>query len=263
MGTERTHFGTCVLSTGDVYVTGGVDGDVGRLSSVEMYSPSSDAWSTVASMPQTRSPHVAVAIDRTIFVLGGRLISDAQPMPEVCDSPAACAVGTHIYVFGNSESVFKYDTVAKEWSILAPMPCASLNHSAAVVGDLVYIVGAGYSECEVLRFDLKSKKWDAVATTLLERKCGSALVLGGCLHALGGPRGDYFLEEMERYDNVSNTWTVVAESIEGRSAFGAVTINKPLGPAEERYQHDLFDMLIVKSAKYNTLTAGIQEVNGL
>jgi hypothetical protein len=26
MDTERTHFGTCVTSTGDVYVTGGVDG---------------------------------------------------------------------------------------------------------------------------------------------------------------------------------------------------------------------------------------------
>jgi hypothetical protein len=109
MGTERTYFGTCVLNTGDVYVTGGVDNNVGRLSSAEMYSPSSDTWTPVASMPQARSRHVAVAIDQTIYVLGGVRVggftastimfdttkgtwNEVAPMPGVCDSPTACAV---------------------------------------------------------------------------------------------------------------------------------------------------------------------------
>jgi hypothetical protein len=59
------------------------------------------------------------------------------------------------------------------------MPFASANHSAAVAGGLVYIIGAGYNGNEVLRFDLKSGKWDAVATTFFRRNFGSALVLGG------------------------------------------------------------------------------------
>jgi hypothetical protein len=61
------------------------------------------------------------------------------------------------------------------------------------------------------------------------------------------------LSAVERYDDVSNTWTAVAEMFEGRHAFGAITIHKPVGLAEEQ---DLFDMLIAKSAKYNKPPAG-------
>jgi hypothetical protein len=57
------------------------------------------------------------------------------------------------------------------------------------------------------------------------------------------------LSAVERYDDVRNTWTAVTEMFEGRHAFGAITINDPVCPAEEQ---DLFDMLIPKSAKYNT-----------
>jgi hypothetical protein len=201
MSTERTHFGTCVVSTGDVYVTGDVDGNVGRLSRVEKYSPSSDTWSTVAPMPRTRCRHVAVAIEQTIYVLSGKLKRGRHTrstimfhttqgawnkvalMPRVCDSLAACAVGKNIYVFSRSNYVFKYDTIANKWSTLAPMPFAYANHSAATVGHLMYIVGAGRSRREVLCFDLKSGKWDAVARTVRDRRYGSALVLGGCLYA--------------------------------------------------------------------------------
>jgi hypothetical protein len=57
-----------------------------------------------------------------------------------------------------------------------------------------------------------------------------------------------FPKEMECYDIVSDTWTLVAAVIEGRYASGAVTINKSVGSAEKQDQQDLFDMLIVKSA---------------
>jgi hypothetical protein len=60
------------------------------------------------------------------------------------------------------------------------------------------------------------------------------------------------LADMERFDNVSNTWTVVAKVVEGRYVAGAVTINKSASPAEEQDQQILFDMLIAKSAKYDT-----------
>jgi N-acetylneuraminic acid mutarotase len=69
-------------------------------------------------------------------------------MPEARYAHAACAIGSDIFVFGGSDelggdqdSVFKYDTVANEWSTLAPMSYACSEHTASVLDGLVYILG--------------------------------------------------------------------------------------------------------------------------
>jgi hypothetical protein len=66
-------------------------------------------------------------------------------------------------------------------------------------------------------------------------------VLGGCLYAAGG---DVDGSNVERYDVVSDTWTKVADMLEGRDHFCAVTIGSA-GPAVEQ---DLFDSLIAKAS---------------
>jgi N-acetylneuraminic acid mutarotase len=72
---------------------------------------------------------------------------------------AACAIGSGVFIFGGYDaeieeqaSVIKYDTEADTWSTLEPMLEADYGHSARVLNDLVYIVGAGDGR-EVLRFD--------------------------------------------------------------------------------------------------------------
>jgi hypothetical protein len=56
---------------------------------------------------------------------------------------------------------------------------------------------------------------------------------------------------MERYDVTSNTWTVVADILQSRSSFRAVTIGST-GPAEEQ---DLFDSLITKASERRPSTS--------
>jgi hypothetical protein len=65
--------------------------------------------------------------------------------------------------------------------------------------------------------------------------------VGGCLYAAGGQGGS---ESVERYDVASDTWTAVADMLEGRRLFGAVTTGSA-GPVEEQ---DLFDSLIAKAS---------------
>jgi hypothetical protein len=76
-----------------------------------------------------------------------------------------------------------------------------------------------------------------------ERYSGSTYVLGKCLYAA---ESEYNWTEdsasVERYDVASNTWTLVANMLEGRCAFGACVIGSA-GAAEEQ---DLFDSLIAK-----------------
>jgi kelch-like protein 1/4/5 len=171
-------------------------------------------------------------------------------MPGATHVFAACAIGSDIYVFGGYDgvqsqaTVFKYDTEADEWSTLAPMPHTAYAQSASVLGCLIYIVGSGDSGREVLRFDPVLESWSTLAPTSDNKKYGASFVLGDCLYAVGGLSQ---ASSVEHYDVASSTWTstAVANMIEGRKAFCAVTM-ETAGPAEER---DLFDTLITKAAR--------------
>jgi hypothetical protein len=89
---------------------------------------------------------------------------------------------------------------------------------------------------------VSSGVWSSLGPTLNE-KCGSAtFVLGGCLYVVDG---ENFLTSVERYDVATDTWTAVANMLEGRLNFGAVTI----GSAEPAEEQDLFDSLIAKAAR--------------
>jgi hypothetical protein len=63
-----------------------------------------------------------------------------------------------------------------------------------------------------------------------------------CLYAVGGeeqPSG------VERYDVNTNTWSLVADMLEGHCYFGAVAI----GSSGLTLEHDLFDLLIAKAKR--------------
>jgi N-acetylneuraminic acid mutarotase len=237
-----------------------------QLESVEKYSPLSNAWIAVAPMSVGRYCHVTVAVSSSIYVLGGftddegtgmdvlkfdstqGTWSDDSPAPREIIKSAAVAVGTDIYVFGGADEagndadfVMKYDTVADEWSILAPMPEDFSCHSASICNGLVYIAGAGYDGQGVLQFDPASGVWSTLSPALSERCYGATFVLGGVLHVAGGELTGS--SRAERYDPDTDTWTEVANMLEKRSSFGALTIGSE-EPAEEQ---GLFDFLIDKA----------------
>jgi hypothetical protein len=267
MATARSYLGACVIA-GELYVSGGYS-NTDRLSSVEKYSPSSDAWIAVVHLPVARASHAAVAVGLAMYVLGGvtdtftasvlkfdsteGTYREVSPMPEVRCGFASCAVECDIYVFGGCDnlhsdkpSAFKYDTVADAWSTLTPMPHCCAFVSANVIDGLIYIVGVGddndHSD-KVLRFDPASGTYATLAPTTRIRRCGASFVLAGCLYAAGGSN-TRTSESVERYDVASNTWTVVANMLEGRESTRAVTI----GSASLAEVQDLFDALIAKAA---------------
>jgi hypothetical protein len=158
-----------------------------------------------------------------------------------------------IFVFGGEDdvdedggteiqdSVLKYDTEADEWSTLAPMPRETSEHSTSVHEGLVYIVGAVNGH-EVFRFDPVSGVWTPLAPTMRNRQSGTSFVLSGSLYAAGGCEPSS-ISSVERYDVASDTWTPVADFIQGRCCCCAVTMGSS-GSAEEQ---DLFDSLIAKA----------------
>jgi hypothetical protein len=69
---------------------------------------------------------------------------------------------------------------------------------------------------------------------------GAFFVLSGCLYAAGGHNSE---SKVQRYDVATNAWMEVADMLEGRYGFGAVTVGSTC-PVEEQ---DLFDSLITKA----------------
>jgi hypothetical protein len=207
-----------------MYVLGGFfddDEDGDTTDSVLKFDSAQGTWSEVASMPEGRHKFAAYAVGSDIFVFGG---------------------GDDMYQV--QSSVFKYDTVADDWSTLDPMPYSCFDISASVLDGLVYRVGA--LPYVVRRFDPASGAWSIIAPTLMDHTEGSTFVLDGCLYAAGG--GDIDDEHshsgVERYDVASNTWTAVANMLGARSHFGVSTTSK--GQVEEQ---DLFDSLIAKAVR--------------
>jgi hypothetical protein len=261
MATRRSSFSACSME-GELYVVGGlgvtdlISGFREDLISVEKYSPSSDTWSSVASLPAGRCEHTAIVVRSAMYVFGGCKTgstlkydstrdtwSEVAPMPEVRDRAAACAIGNAIYVFGgarpgspaNTGSVFMYDTEANHWSRLPPMPLPCSNHSVSILGGLVYVV----ANIGVLRFNPASGEWKTLAPTLIGHAEGCSFVANGCLFAAGGE--DF---SMERYDVATNVWTAMTEALFPRwYSFCAVAMR--LGEEE-----NLFDALITNACKF-------------
>jgi hypothetical protein len=176
MESGRRRFGACSVG-GELYVTGGINEDNHEMDSVEKYSPTTGAWSPVHPLPSARQSHAALAVGSAMYVIGGRTNafyevtdttlkydrtqdswSEVAPMPAPRKEFASCAYMSDIYVFGGNDedgedhaSVFIFDTEANEWSTQAPMPIVCAGHSASLINDQVYIVGAGESGREVLR----------------------------------------------------------------------------------------------------------------
>jgi hypothetical protein len=207
-------------------------------------------------------PHIyAVSVGSNFYVFGGSgeeavmmlkfdtergTWSTMAPLHESITRPAICSVGSDIYVFGgyNSEgvrlaSVFEYDTVIDVWSTLAPMPQVCSFQSAGRLDGRVYIMNAGVSWHATLCFDVASGVRSTLAPTTFHGMIAT-FILSGCLYVVETREVGSC---MERYDVATDTWTAIADLLQGRRSFGAIGIES-VGAAEEQ---DLFDSLIAEA----------------
>jgi hypothetical protein len=238
VGRFRHAFGTCVLR-GMLYVTGGEE-DFDILSTVHRFSPSSNTWCSVASMPEARSEHDACEVDgangepSSMYVVGGYhkqtwkydaendKWSEVAPLPVELRHSATCSIGSDMYVIGgrNSRSiaqsdVYKYSAVNNIWITVSPMPTVGINIGACVVGGMIYVVGGqdadhiGTMLSSVFRYDPLSDTWTAVASMSHARGNPSVYALYGCVYAAGGYDGRQSRSVVEKYDPTLDRWSAV------------------------------------------------------
>jgi hypothetical protein len=121
MGSARYDFAYATdAATGDLYAIGGLGTSNTVLSTVQYYDPTTDSWSSVASLPQG-----------------------------VYNASAASDGEGHIFVFGGDNSsghpidtVYRYTIATNSWDTASSMPVAASGTSAVYAAyGMIYVVG--------------------------------------------------------------------------------------------------------------------------
>ncbi|MEM6364494.1 MAG: kelch repeat-containing protein, partial [Planctomycetota bacterium] len=192
-------------------VVGGMnfgDSEFGAIDSVLQYDPAADQWQVVdTKLPEPTAMADSVTHDDAIWLFGGSGASIGSGLREQV-----------LHWWGDASSI-------------APLPEVSIPHArrsfgGAVVGDEYFAIGGLGSgmniESSVDVFHFTDRTWRSVASPAHSRVFPTVAVDGTKIYLFGGFSNDdgHFNEcaELEVYDTETDTWSTVAESIDGIDA---------------------------------------------
>jgi N-acetylneuraminic acid mutarotase len=214
MPTARLEFSTASLN-GKVYAIGGRDASAPvtpkpLVTTVEIYDPSTDTWSSAPSLPVAAANQMAAAVNGKIYAIGG----------EIAGAP------------GGGRVVQEYDPVSQAWALKSDMPEARYSAAVAVINDMIYIAGgrsAGLQSSSLNWYDPSFDIWTIGSPMNQERDGTGGAAIGGEFVVYGGfatthiPDAGY-LRSVEIYDPVMDMWSSGADG-QPRRDFGIAVLD--------------------------------------
>jgi hypothetical protein len=211
----RSGHTTTVLQTGKVLVAGGVFQMAGvapmcpGVLAIEIYDPSTGAWSTAASMLAARNQHTATLLrDGKLLLAGGT--GSADPSAEV------------------------YDPVANAWTATGSMSVHRTGHTASLLSDGRVLAAGGWMSANgstglasAETFDETSNTWVSVASMSQGRVFHTATVLlSGSVLIAGGAsaNGGSVLASSEVFSPTTGQWTPAAMMLHPYVSHAAVLL---------------------------------------
>ena len=185
MTTPRSGFQTEVIN-GKIYAIGGYSGvlllgagcdsSIDSISSTEVYDPSNDKWTTLASMSTTRCWFQTEVINGKIYAIGGHNV-------KVGDSRGKSLSSTEVY-----------DPSTNTWTTLASMSTVRRAFQTEVIDNKIYAIGGfdtynldldnELSSVEV--YDPFTDKWTTLASMSKKRFYFHTEVIDKVIYAIGG-----------------------------------------------------------------------------
>jgi hypothetical protein len=199
-------YGMVKLLDGRVFICGGEDAIAAEQASCYLYDPTTDTWSTAASMAAARTRHATVLLNNgRVLAIGG------------------FAGGVDI------ATCEEYDPTLNAWSPVLPLNTARSFASAVKLNDgNVLIMGGGSATPEL--FDKTLNTWTNKAVMSTDRRKGGAVLLnsgevfiaGGYPAVIGAP-----VATCQIYNPYLNTWdsTVPNMPVGVLSSFAITTSN--------------------------------------
>jgi len=254
-------------TVGYLYAVGGMDSNKGA-TSIERYDPRTNTWHQFASMNARRLQFGVAVVEGKLFVVGGRdglktlntvecydplsrMWNAVTPMITHRHGLGVSVLGGPLYAVGGHDgwsylnTVERFDPSTRTWSHVASMTNQRSTCGVTVLHDKLYAVGGRDGsaclrsvECydpHTNKWSPHTNKWSSVAN-MCKRRGGVAVgVLNGLLYAVGGhdapavsnPQQSRFTC-MERYDPLTDTWTMVANLSIGRDAIGVCVLGQKL-----------------------------------
>ena len=202
-------------ANGNVYVIGGYDGDRSPLRTTFVLGED-EVWRRLTPLPDSRAAAAAAIAGGKLYVLGGvdgrRSLARVAfaldlrtgrwariPGPSPREHLAAASAGTRVYALGgrsagidtNTARFEVYDSGARRWSRLAPIPQARGGTGAALVAGHIVSVGGEQPQGtirSVYAYGLQTKRWRRLADLPTPRHGLGVVAYAGRVYAVaGGP----------------------------------------------------------------------------
>jgi len=253
MPTERRGLAAAAGADGRIYAIGGSN-DAYPVSTVEVYTPSTNTWTEVASLLTARYDLAAAAgADGRIYAIGGwskssslstvevytpstNTWTEVASMPTARDGlAAATGADGRIYAVGGWAggeglgAVEVYTPSTNTWTEMASLPTARTGLAVApgpggsihAIGGLVdFGVMSRLSTVEV--YTPSTNTWTKVKNMPTARyNLAAAMGADGRTYAMGGNDGTSHRSIAEAYTPSTNTWTKVTNMPTARSSLAA------------------------------------------
>ncbi len=194
---------------GKLYVFGGyVDNSFRPIDTAHVYDPATNAWSSIANLPE-RLSHAATAFDGNFMYFAGGY-------------PATATAQTFA-----TAKVYRYDATTNTYTSLPDLPQARGAAAGAIVNGVYYVMGGANASrqdrTEVWALDLNNLAggWVQKASLPEARNHPAAVSMGGFVYFLGGQTGQdeasVYKNTVWRYNPSSNTWQTLASMSSARS----------------------------------------------
>jgi len=214
MSTARSLFGVAALG-GKLYAVGGYNPMLGGgtyYKTAEVYDPSANSWTNIASMSTYRYGFDLEALGGKLYAVGGLNNSGV--------------------VLASAEV---YDPIDNSWNSIASMNTARQRFAGAALGGRLYAVGGwnpsffqgALQTCEV--YNPVNNSWNYIASMDASRGYLGGAALGGRLYALGGLHPNAMpaiVATAEVYDPMdpSAGWNSIASMNTARERLGVAAL---------------------------------------
>ncbi|XP_012887659.1 PREDICTED: kelch-like protein 38 [Dipodomys ordii] len=222
---------------------------------VLLYSALTGQWQNLAKLPTRLYKASAVALHRSVYVLGGMVVSGGQslishkvyifslklnqwrlgePMLAARYSHRSTAHKNFIFSIGGIgegqeflTSMERYDSICDTWQTMASMPVGVLHPAVAVKDQRLYLFGGEDVMQNPVRltqvYHISRNTWFKMETRMIKNVCAPAVVLGQRIVIVGG-----YTRRTLAYDPQSNKFVKCADMKDRRMHHGATVIGNKL-----------------------------------
>jgi N-acetylneuraminic acid mutarotase len=192
MPTARVALGVVASTDARIFAIGGEaeTSPYPVYSTVEVYQPTTNSWTTAASLPEPRAEFgSALGADGNIYIFGG-----------------------HSTAHVADDLVYQYNPTTSVWSTRASLPTPrALNQAVTGSDGKTYVVGgvSGSSPLNTVEaYDPVANTWTTRSPLPFAEYAGAAaLGLDGRIYVMGGGNGSATFNYLQVYDPTTDTWT--------------------------------------------------------